>query len=244
MVEPALSALLADPARDALGDFRPLCDTGVYAVDDDLVLLLRPWSLDQPGLQDLLPPVEALDVAPLVTKKVLSYHLPVLGPYGRDSCPQLLVLLLSPSPPSALASVLLVGRAPPGTSVLLAAGVGVEACASHLHWALQAAHADLVLNNGRANLLNNGLAGDGVDLNGSAGVAGSALSLLGQEGLGLAGITNGPGRAGRGRGMLRLGLLLLLLLLLKLYCGALHLQLLGGGLPGGNEVDRVGRVSG
>mmetsp|Transcript_105987 Transcript_105987/g.306665 ORF Transcript_105987/g.306665 Transcript_105987/m.306665 type:complete len:437 (+) Transcript_105987:1440-2750(+) len=66
VVEPPLPALLADAARDALGDLRPLGDARLDAVDDDLVLLLGPRALDEARLQHLLPTVEALHVGALV----------------------------------------------------------------------------------------------------------------------------------------------------------------------------------
>ena len=112
VVAPALSALLSDAAGNSLGDFAPLSDACVDAVDNDLILLLCPRPLDETRLQDFLPPVQALHVRSLVAHKVLRDRPPVLGAdYGHGES-ELLVLLLGPPAAPGVGGVLLRRRAP------------------------------------------------------------------------------------------------------------------------------------
>ena len=115
VVEPALAALLADAAGDAVGDLGPLGDAGLDTVDDDLVLLLGPRPLDQARLENLLPPVEALHVGSLLAQEFLRDHLPVVRADGRHRRAQLLVLFLrpAPAPPLGAECFLLLRRRPP-----------------------------------------------------------------------------------------------------------------------------------
>lgn len=51
MIEPPLATLLPNAPFNAFSYLGPLGNVLRDAVDDFLVLLFRPWSLDQPSLQ-------------------------------------------------------------------------------------------------------------------------------------------------------------------------------------------------
>lgn len=76
MVVPPLSALLADPPRQVLGNEAPiLWPVGLDKLQDQFIFLFRlyslkiyPWSLDKRGVQDLLPAMQALHVCPVYQK--------------------------------------------------------------------------------------------------------------------------------------------------------------------------------
>ena len=65
-------------------------------VDDDFVLLLGPRPLDQLRVEDLLPPMKALDARPV--GQVLGDFLPVFPLVRFDGAPQSLVFLGTPAP--------------------------------------------------------------------------------------------------------------------------------------------------
>ena len=63
MVVPALSALFPDSARQVLSDGGPLLGSVLlHKKLNKLVLLGRPGTFDERGIEDLLPAVQALDV--------------------------------------------------------------------------------------------------------------------------------------------------------------------------------------
>lgn len=67
MVMPPLSALLADPAVQFGRDETPVFSAVlVHEVDDGLVFFFCPRPFDQTGVEDLLPPMQALHVRPVV----------------------------------------------------------------------------------------------------------------------------------------------------------------------------------
>ena len=67
VVVPSLAALLSDAAGKLLRDFGPLLRAKLAdELDDLVVLLLGPRALDELGVEDLLPAVEALDVRALL----------------------------------------------------------------------------------------------------------------------------------------------------------------------------------
>ena len=67
MVVPSLAALLSDAAGKLMRDFGPLLRAKLAdELDDLIVLLLGPRALDELGVEDLLPAVEALDVRALL----------------------------------------------------------------------------------------------------------------------------------------------------------------------------------
>lgn len=76
MVVPPLSALLADPARQVLGNEAPILGpVGLDKLQDQLIFLfglrssqIYPWSLDKRGVQDLLPSMQALHICPVDQK--------------------------------------------------------------------------------------------------------------------------------------------------------------------------------
>tara|TARA_B100000405_G_scaffold295512_1_gene249585 strand:- start:533 stop:1300 length:768 start_codon:yes stop_codon:yes gene_type:complete len=67
VVVPSLAALLSDAAGKLMRDFGPLLRAKLAdELDDLIVLLLGPRALDELGVEDLLPAVEALDVRALL----------------------------------------------------------------------------------------------------------------------------------------------------------------------------------
>ena len=96
MIEPPLSALLADATRNSVGDLGPLGDAGVHTSNDHGVLILRPWPFHQPWSQDLLPTMETLHVCALALHVHFAHFLPILCPDRCHAVPQPLVLLREP----------------------------------------------------------------------------------------------------------------------------------------------------
>ena len=79
MVVPPLPALLPDPSREVGSDQRPLLGPVLLHQLHDLgILVLGPGSLDQGGLEDLLPAVQALHLG--TAWDLERDELPVLGP--------------------------------------------------------------------------------------------------------------------------------------------------------------------
>jgi len=69
MVVPALSALLTDSPRKLLRDFTPtLWPEDADEFDNLRILLRRPRSLDELGVEHFLPPVQALHIRAVIAK--------------------------------------------------------------------------------------------------------------------------------------------------------------------------------
>lgn len=95
MVVPSLPALLTDSTRKMVGDLGPLL--GAMLVNQrkqHAILHVSPRSLDQGGVQDLLPSVEALDVSP--ADEFLGNPLPWLAAILCNCLCQELVFLFCP----------------------------------------------------------------------------------------------------------------------------------------------------
>ena len=104
MVVPALSALLADPAREVLRDRGPLlCTFLLDQPQDEGVFLDAPGPFDEVRVQDLLPPVQALHVSPPV--EALGDLLPVPAPVLGDRDGELPVLF--PGPVALVGTILI-----------------------------------------------------------------------------------------------------------------------------------------
>mmetsp|Transcript_33230 Transcript_33230/g.98762 ORF Transcript_33230/g.98762 Transcript_33230/m.98762 type:complete len:262 (+) Transcript_33230:1740-2525(+) len=97
VIVPALPALLPQSSLELLGDERPLL---LPVLMDQLchlrVLLGSPRTLDQSGLEDLLPSMEALDVGAI--GEDFGDLLPVLGRVGVHGDPEGLILPDGPLP--------------------------------------------------------------------------------------------------------------------------------------------------
>jgi len=71
-----LTALLANPSLKKLGNLTPILGLKlVDLLDKDSILLLSPRTLLHFGVQHLLPPVQALNIGPVLES--LGYLLPV-----------------------------------------------------------------------------------------------------------------------------------------------------------------------
>ena len=93
VVVPPLPALLADPAGKLVGDDGPLLGpVPLHELDYPAVLLRGPRALDEGGLEDLVPAVEAFDL--LALGEAGGDGLPVLGPEFIDGLAEGVVLLL------------------------------------------------------------------------------------------------------------------------------------------------------
>mmetsp|Transcript_47604 Transcript_47604/g.114278 ORF Transcript_47604/g.114278 Transcript_47604/m.114278 type:complete len:306 (+) Transcript_47604:1197-2114(+) len=96
VVVPSLAALLSDAAGKLLRDFGPLLRAELAdELDDLVVLLLGPRPLDELGVEDLLPAVEALDVRALL--EILGDLLPVLALVLRHGAAEDVVLIGGPA---------------------------------------------------------------------------------------------------------------------------------------------------
>ena len=96
MVVPSLAALLAQPSGvELLGQKAPTLDPVLrHELDEAVVFLGRPRTLDQTGTEDLLPSVETLDVGAI--GEGLGNLLPVPGGVGSDSLAENGILGLGP----------------------------------------------------------------------------------------------------------------------------------------------------
>ena len=95
MVVPSFTALLADSSREMVGDLSPLLRTvEVDQVQQQSILDVSPWTFDESGVENLLPPMEALDISS--SSESLGDLLPVLASIDFDCLCKLLVLALSP----------------------------------------------------------------------------------------------------------------------------------------------------
>lgn len=114
VVMPSLPALLPDAPLQVLGDQGPSFGTVLlHQLDDLLILLFGPGSLHQLGIDDLVPPLLALDVVPV--GEASGDHLPLLAVLLHQPF-ELLVLVLGPAP---LVDVLLDPRARGGGGVFV-----------------------------------------------------------------------------------------------------------------------------
>jgi hypothetical protein len=78
MVVPALPALFADPAWQLLADLAPVFGPFILDHPHELgILFVSPRSFHKVRIEHRLPPVQALDIAPVL--EVLGDLLPVLG---------------------------------------------------------------------------------------------------------------------------------------------------------------------
>ena len=74
MREIPFSALLSNSAGEGLGDLTPILGSIAFNhIDEDVVLLLGPGTLHHCGVEDFLPPVEALDVGSVVEETCDSF---------------------------------------------------------------------------------------------------------------------------------------------------------------------------
>lgn len=95
MIVPSLAALLANTPRQMISDFRPeVRSVDADQVEQQPVLDVRPGPLDQLGIQDFLPSVQALHVRPSMQR--LGDLLPVLAAIEPNGLGQFLVFFLSP----------------------------------------------------------------------------------------------------------------------------------------------------
>jgi hypothetical protein len=95
VVVPSLTALLPYSSRQLFGYLGPLLGAmGLNQFKDETVFLFGPRSLDKAWVQNLLPPVQALDVCP--TRKGFSDFLPVSSAVPINCISEDVVLLLSP----------------------------------------------------------------------------------------------------------------------------------------------------
>lgn len=91
VVVPPLSALLADPAGQLVGDDGPLLGpVPLDQLDDLAIFLLGPRALDEGGLEDPVPAVQTFDL--LAMGEAGGDGLPVLGPMLVDGLAQCIVL--------------------------------------------------------------------------------------------------------------------------------------------------------
>jgi hypothetical protein len=91
VIVPALTALLSDPPREVLCDQSPLLGTVfVYKVKDHAILLLGPGTLDEAGVQNFLPPMEALHVS--APWELFGDSFPILSSMFSDSFCEMLIL--------------------------------------------------------------------------------------------------------------------------------------------------------
>jgi len=78
MVVPAFTALLANSAREFVGNFGPLLGSlQLYKHQNELVLVFGPRTFDKLGVENFLPTMQTLDIR--ASWKTLSDLLPVLA---------------------------------------------------------------------------------------------------------------------------------------------------------------------
>ena len=106
VVKPPLPALLPDPARDAIGNVRPLGELLGNRRDDNPILLTRPSTFHQPRLEYFLPSLQTLNIGPLAFEELRGDGRPVLGASLLDGEAELLVLGLGPPAAFLLARLL------------------------------------------------------------------------------------------------------------------------------------------
>ena len=95
MIMPSLSALLANSSRQSLCNVTPIfCAKLFDIISKPIILLLAPWSLYHGWIQNFLPPVQALDVGPLIEKGGNS--LPVSSTIFLDKFSKFVVLICVP----------------------------------------------------------------------------------------------------------------------------------------------------
>ena len=95
MVVPSLSALLPNPAWQAISNLSPFLRAFLLHKDQhQLVLFFAPRPFDQTRVEDFLPPMQTLNISPAF--EGLSNFLPVPSPINFDCLCQLVIFLLRP----------------------------------------------------------------------------------------------------------------------------------------------------
>ena len=95
MVVPSLSALLANPSRQVLGDLRPLLRPVRFnQVQNEPVLIFSPRAFDQARIEDLLPSVQALHIGS--SRQRFSDLLPIFSRVLLNGICKHLILILGP----------------------------------------------------------------------------------------------------------------------------------------------------
>lgn len=97
VVVPPFATLLANSPRKSLSDIAPILGPElIHIFREFLILFLGPRTLDHRWVEYLLPPVEALDVGPVV--KIRCYLLPVFCAKLLDELRELLIFFSIPVP--------------------------------------------------------------------------------------------------------------------------------------------------
>lgn len=95
MIVPTFPTLLAETSRELACNERPLLlSVNLDQSCDRSVFFWCPGTLDETGLEHLLPPMETLDVA--ATRKVRGNLFPILARVFRNGMAKLLVLFFGP----------------------------------------------------------------------------------------------------------------------------------------------------
>lgn len=91
VVVPALPTLFADSTGQLLRDLRPFLRSDLsHQLYDGLIFLLRPGTLCEARVEDLGPPMKALNLR--FTRQIIRHQLPVLSVESANSLPQHIVL--------------------------------------------------------------------------------------------------------------------------------------------------------
>ena len=95
MVVPSFPALFANSSREGLGYITPIfCAKLLDVVCKSIIFILAPRTFDHGWVQNFLPPVQALDIGPLV--KEGGDSLPVSSPILLDELCKFVVFLRIP----------------------------------------------------------------------------------------------------------------------------------------------------
>jgi hypothetical protein len=97
MIVPPLTTLFSNSARQSLSDIAPVFGAELMNIFRQFfVFLLTPWSFHHWWIQDFLPPMQTLNICPLIEMR--SNSLPVLSTVFLHQLCQLVVFFGVPVP--------------------------------------------------------------------------------------------------------------------------------------------------